>query len=74
MRVVGCCADDDDDGNGGGSVEAATKRLLAQLARKNTVDNVVPVLIALKRQLGESHEGSGFAALLWDCRGTIRFL
>ncbi len=37
----------------GVSVEGVTRRLLAQLARKNAIENVVPVLLALKRQLGE---------------------
>jgi hypothetical protein len=46
-----------EDGAGAGgavNVEAATRRLLSQLARKNTIENVVPVLLALKRQLGAS--------------------
>jgi hypothetical protein len=43
---------EDDGEEGGVSVEGATRRLLSQLARKNIVENVVPVLLSLKRQLG----------------------
>ncbi len=45
---------EDDGEEGGVSVEGATRRLLSQLARKNIVENVVPVLLSLKRQLGTS--------------------
>jgi hypothetical protein len=55
MLVAVLVTDEDaEDGGAGPSVEGATKRLLAQLARKNTVENVVPLLVALKRQLGKA--------------------
>lgn len=75
--------DDDDDGEGtaaagapatqGGALANARARVVASLARRNLVDNFVPVLIELKRLLAAQHSPL-LPHLLHCARATLRDL
>ena len=42
-------------GRRGGALAAARTKLLTKIMKKNTIENIVPIVIALKRQLEASH-------------------